>query len=76
MRVSSTNAARATPESASSSAQAATGTKVFTTMATSIVMMRNAVPQRTCRRENLAALAGVSDRPCSKQWMVRCSAPW
>ena len=49
---------------------------VYTKMAMIITMIRNAVPQRTCNRGNCRAFSGVSGNPCSKQWMVLCSAPW
>ena len=41
------------------------GTTVYTKMAIIMTMMRNAVPQRTCRRGKLRAFSGVSGKPCS-----------
>ena len=41
------------------------GVTVYTKMAMTMTMMRNAVPQRTCRRGKLRAFSGVSGRPCS-----------
>ena len=52
------------------------GKMVYTRMAITMTMMRKAVPQRTCRRGNCRAFSGVMGRPCSKQWMALCSAPW
>ncbi len=54
---------------------ALSGVMVYTRMAMIITMIRNAVPQRTCRRGNCRAFSGVSGSPCSKQWIVLCSAP-
>ena len=51
------------------------GVRVYTMIAMIMTMMRNAVPHRTCSRGNDRAFSAVSGSPCSKQWMVLCSAP-
>ena len=76
-RTATTSANLAGPSGTPSALMSAfSGTRVYTIMAMTITMMRNAVPHRTCRRGKLRAFSGVSGRPCSKQWMVLCSAPW
>ena len=77
MRESTTTPNRPIPApSPSASATRSVGNTVKTTIDMMSVMMMNAVPQRTCWREKRRQFSGVRGRPCSRQWMVLCSAPW
>ena len=77
MRTTMTRTSFGAPEGTPhASMSASIGVMVYTRIAMIMTVMRNAVPQRTCRRGKLRAFSGVSGNPCSKQWMVLCSAPW
>src|SRR5439155_1705035 len=52
------------------------GRKAKIAIDTTTTRRRNAVPQRGCAVGYGSMRSGVSGSPCSKAWIVMCSAPW